>query len=81
MARWREIYILYPLAIAVVDQILYIKNGKSIVKYSLVSIIHHFGNLYNGHYTSSVKINKNWYYIDDCSIIKSENKLNHSIQV
>ena len=56
------------------DQILYIKNGKSIIKYSLVSIIHHFGNLYNGHYTSSVKINKNWYYIDDCSIIKSENK-------
>jgi ubiquitin carboxyl-terminal hydrolase 8 len=50
------------------DQTLHIKDHNSIKKYTLTGIVHHFGNLYDGHYTSSVKINDTWYSIDDSSI-------------
>ena len=40
-------------------------NTSEIKKYNLVSVIHHLGNLTDGHYTNSVKINNNWYFMDD----------------
>ena len=47
---------------------LYIRLNESVKKYTLSGIVHHFGNLYDGHYTSSVKVNGEWYSIDDSSI-------------
>jgi len=49
------------------DSELYIKMD-TILKYTLNGIINNSGNLYDGHYTSLVKINKNWYDFDDKNI-------------
>ena len=45
-----------------------IKEDLSLKKFELKSVINHFGNLYNGHYTANININSNWYFIDDNSI-------------
>ena len=50
------------------DKILSIRLGNDVKKYHLKSIINHYGNLYNGHYTSSIKLNEKWYNIDDNNI-------------
>jgi ubiquitin C-terminal hydrolase len=44
-----------------------VKETKSgvIFNYSLSNLIYHFGNLNNGHYLNSSKINDKWYLIDD----------------
>jgi ubiquitin C-terminal hydrolase len=44
-----------------------VKETKSgvIFNYSLTNLIYHFGNLNNGHYLNSSKINDKWYLIDD----------------
>jgi len=60
------------------DPEIYIKNNKKILNYHLTSIVSHSGNLYDGHYTAFVKIHKDWYYIDDCTVSLVENmKFNH----
>jgi len=56
------------------DQELYVRVNKTIRKYSLTGIVHHFGNLYDGHYTSSVKVNGKWYCVDDSSISEKHTK-------
>ena len=60
------------------DQELHIRMNENIVKYTLTSIVHHFGNLYDGHYTSSVKVNEKWYNIDDSSISEKNTKDDNS---
>jgi ubiquitin C-terminal hydrolase len=35
------------------------------VQYILVAIIHHLGSLNRGHYYANVKINGQWYEMDD----------------
>lgn len=48
-------------------------NSGIIFNYSLTNLIYHFGNLNNGHYLNSSKINDKWYLIDDNNIsINSE---------
>jgi ubiquitin C-terminal hydrolase len=44
---------------------------KKIFNYKLVSILNHFGNLYSGHYNTSVKSNSEWYNIDDNVVTKT----------
>jgi ubiquitin C-terminal hydrolase len=51
---------------------------KQIFIYKLVSILNHFGNLYSGHYNTSVKRNSEWYNIDDTLITKIELKEHRS---
>ena len=49
-------------------------NIKQIFTYKLASILNHFGNLYSGHYNTSiknVKSNSEWYNIDDNVITKT----------
>jgi len=50
-----------------IDTVLKIRENESgeVKKYTLVSTINHFGNLYNGHYTNFVFMNDKWMYIDD----------------
>jgi len=53
------------------------QSGK-IFNYSLTNLIYHFGNLNNGHYLNSSKINDRWYLIDDNHIsMNSEVILNN----
>jgi ubiquitin C-terminal hydrolase len=47
-------------------------SGK-ICKYSLSGVVNHHGNLFNGHYTTNVKVNDKWYFIDDDVITESNN--------
>jgi len=50
------------------DKILSIRLDNEVKKYHLTSIINHYGNLYNGHYTASIKLNEKWYNVDDNNI-------------
>jgi ubiquitin C-terminal hydrolase len=45
-----------------------IKEDSELKRFKLNSVINHFGNLYDGHYTTSINICDNWYFIDDNSI-------------
>jgi ubiquitin carboxyl-terminal hydrolase 8 len=63
------------------DQEIYIRINETIKKYNLTSVVHHFGNLYDGHYTSSIKINEKWYNIDDSSISEDHSKDNSSAYI
>ena len=48
-------------------------STSDIKNYNLTGIINHIGNLYNGHYTSNVKINDKWYFMDDDVVIERNN--------
>ncbi|CAF1245962.1 unnamed protein product [Adineta ricciae] len=43
-------------------------HNRSASKYSLVSVVNHFGSMNSGHYTSFCKDGNQWYYCDDESI-------------
>ena len=45
-----------------------IKEDSELKRFKLNSVINHYGNLYDGHYTASINIKDNWYFIDDNSI-------------
>jgi ubiquitin C-terminal hydrolase len=45
------------------------KSGN-ILNYTLYAIIYHYGNIDNGHYNCTVKINNKWYFIDDEHIVQ-----------
>jgi ubiquitin C-terminal hydrolase len=51
----------------ILDKCLNIKD-KSIKKYSLVGVVNHQGNLFNGHYNADILINESWYHFDDENI-------------
>jgi ubiquitin C-terminal hydrolase len=44
-----------------------------IFNYELYAVIYHYGNTENGHYNCDVKINGNWYFIDDDTINLNNN--------
>ena len=46
-----------------------------IKRYSLTGIINHSGNLHDGHYTTNVLINNNWYFTDDNNIYLNDSIL------
>jgi ubiquitin C-terminal hydrolase len=55
----------------ILDKYLHIhENG--IQKYTLTAVVNHQGNLFDGHYTSCVFINNEWYLFDDENISKIE---------
>jgi len=51
-------------------------DGNSEVKYDLIGVIHHIGNLNSGHYITHCKNHKTgeWYAYDDDRVRKIENK-------
>ena len=51
--------------------------SENIYNYLLYAVIYHYGTLDNGHYNCSVKINENWYFIDDDKIYLNNNELNY----
>jgi ubiquitin C-terminal hydrolase len=52
-------------------------NDGLVFKYSLKSIVNHFGNNNSGHYTSYVNINDDWFHIDD-NVVSKVNKVDTS---
>ena len=56
------------------NQTLKMKNPVDlhVYEYSLSCVIHHRGGIKKGHYYTNVKINKNWYLIDDDTIYLDE---------
>jgi len=52
-------------------------TSGNIYNYILYAVIYHYGTLDNGHYNCSVKINENWYFIDDDKIYLNNNELNY----
>lgn len=40
-------------------------SSQEIKKYKLYAIVNHQGNLYDGHYTTNIKLKDTWYYFDD----------------
>ena len=50
-------------------------SGK-VVNYSLYAILNHHGTSQMGHYNCNVKVNNNWYFIDDQNIFLNNNKIN-----
>jgi ubiquitin C-terminal hydrolase len=46
---------------------------NKILSYNLSGIVNHIGDLYKGHYTSNVKINNKWYFMDDDIVIERNN--------
>ncbi|CAF0786761.1 unnamed protein product [Adineta steineri] len=49
-------------------------------KYSLVSVVNHFGSMNSGHYTSYCNDGKQWYYCDDQSIRSADTReLEHNV--
>ena len=48
------------------------ESGKIFV-YTLYAVVYHYGNFENGHYNCTVKINGNWYFIDDENIVLNKN--------
>jgi len=53
------------------------ESGK-IFNYTLYAIIYHYGNNDNGHYNCNIKINNNWYFIDDDVIELNNNVKNNN---
>ena len=43
------------------------------LEYNLFGIIHHLGDINNGHYFSEIKINENWFLFNDSEVKKLEN--------
>ena len=50
------------------DKTLHIKNKDVVKEYTLQSVVNHYGNLYDGHYTANVFLDNEWFSIDDNSI-------------
>ncbi len=49
-------------------------------KYSLISVVNHFGSMNSGHYTSYCNDGKQWYYCDDQSIRLADiRELEHNV--
>lgn len=42
--------------------------------YDLYAVTHHFGSLNTGHYTATVRSNKEWWYCDDSRIVKGDDR-------
>ena len=59
-------FITYP-------ETLCIREKLNLKQFKLNSVINHFGNLYDGHYTTNINIEKCWYFIDDNLIRSSKN--------
>ena len=57
----------YPIDNVLVKE----SNTGNVFNYSLNNIIYHFGNINNGHYVNSTKINKKWYVIDDDNVTEN----------
>ena len=53
--------------------------SSEIKKYKLSGIVNHSGNLHDGHYTSNVLINNNWYYFND-HVISLQNTMKFNNQ-
>jgi len=53
-------------------------ESGEIFSYILYAIIYHYGHSHNGHYNCNVKINNNWYFIDDDSIYLNNNIENNN---
>jgi uncharacterized UBP type Zn finger protein len=53
-------------------------ESGEIFSYILYAIIYHYGHSQNGHYNCNVKINNNWYFIDDDSIYLNNNIENNN---
>jgi ubiquitin carboxyl-terminal hydrolase 8 len=52
----------------------------SVSKYSLVSVVNHFGSMNSGHYTSFCNDGRQWYYCDDQSIRAADvRELQHNV--
>jgi ubiquitin C-terminal hydrolase len=51
---------------------------QTIYNYQLNGIINHTGNPFNGHYTTNVKINNKWFFIDDNVIMENNKSINIS---
>ena len=54
----------------ILDKVLHIRDTDTVKIYTLTSVINHQGNLFDGHYTSNVLINDEWYLFDDEQISK-----------
>ena len=52
-------------------------ESGNVFNYELYAVIYHYGNTENGHYNCNVKINNNWYFIDDESIHLNNNMENN----
>jgi len=63
----------YPLELSIKES-----SSELIKNYKLECIVNHNGNLFDGHYTTSININGVWYFFDDESvfIINSLNQNN-----
>jgi len=59
-----------------IPEVIYIKEGNEVKTYNIKSTVNHYGNLYDGHYTASVKINESWYSIDDNVINEGKDNSN-----
>ncbi|SAM85662.1 related to Ubiquitin carboxyl-terminal hydrolase 4 [Ustilago bromivora] len=46
--------------------------------YDLYAATHHFGSLNTGHYTATVRSNKEWWYCDDSRILKDDGRQLHT---
>ncbi|CDS00039.1 related to Ubiquitin carboxyl-terminal hydrolase 4 [Sporisorium scitamineum] len=46
--------------------------------YDLYAVTHHFGSLNTGHYTATVRSNREWWYCDDSRIAKGDDKQLHT---
>ena len=55
-------------------------SGK-IFKYSLQNIIYHFGDMDSGHYVNGLFHNKEWYLIDDSTILKFNSIINNQVYI
>ena len=62
----------YPLELSIKES-----SSELIKNYKLECVINHNGNLFDGHYTTSININDIWYFFDDDSIFII-NSLNQS---
>lgn len=46
--------------------------------YDLYAVTHHFGSLNTGHYTATVRSNKEWWYCDDSRIARGDDRQLHT---
>lgn len=57
----------------ILDKVLHIRDTDKVKVYTLTSVVNHQGNLFDGHYTSNVLINDEWFLFDDESVSKVAN--------
>ncbi|CBQ70188.1 related to Ubiquitin carboxyl-terminal hydrolase 4 [Sporisorium reilianum SRZ2] len=46
--------------------------------YDLYAVTHHFGSLNTGHYTATIRSNREWWYCDDSRIAKGDDRQLHT---